>query len=74
MNGWHFVSSTSWDEFKSPLPRYVMNAYMVTVEEILPIALDLMADEGMVVVDMRSTAREEPPETAHIRMSRMTLM
>ncbi|MFG3593136.1 diaminopropionate ammonia-lyase [Bradyrhizobium sp. RDI18] len=35
MNGWHFVSSTSWDEFKSPLPRYVMNAYMVMVEEAL---------------------------------------
>jgi diaminopropionate ammonia-lyase len=35
MNGWHFVSSTSWDQFKSPLPRYVMNAYMVMVEEAL---------------------------------------
>jgi diaminopropionate ammonia-lyase len=35
MNGWHFVSSTSWDEFKSPLPRYVMNAYMVVIEEVL---------------------------------------
>jgi diaminopropionate ammonia-lyase len=35
MNGWHFVSSTSWDDFKSPLPRYVMNAYMVMVEEAL---------------------------------------
>ncbi|MEH2595048.1 diaminopropionate ammonia-lyase [Bradyrhizobium sp. AZCC 1577] len=35
MNGWHFVSSTSWDEFRSPLPRYVMNAYMVVIEEAL---------------------------------------
>ncbi|WP_083860158.1 diaminopropionate ammonia-lyase [Bradyrhizobium diazoefficiens] len=35
MNSWHFVSSTSWDEFKSPLPRCVMNAYMVMVEEAL---------------------------------------
>ena len=35
MNNWHFVSSTSWDDFKSPLPRYVMNAYMVMVEEAL---------------------------------------
>jgi len=35
MNGWHFVSSTSWDDFRSPLPRAVMNAYMVMVEEAL---------------------------------------
>ncbi|MEY9178860.1 diaminopropionate ammonia-lyase [Bradyrhizobium sp. USDA 326] len=35
MNGWHFVSSTSWDDFKEQLPRYVMNAYMVMVEEAL---------------------------------------
>jgi diaminopropionate ammonia-lyase len=35
LNGWHFVSSTSWDEFQSPIPRNVMNAYMVMVEEAL---------------------------------------
>ena len=35
MNGWHFVSSTSWDDYQSPTPRYVMNAYMVMVEEAL---------------------------------------
>ena len=35
MNGWHFVSSTSWDDFSSPIPRSVMNAYMVMVEEAL---------------------------------------
>ncbi|KAJ8132684.1 hypothetical protein O1611_g950 [Lasiodiplodia mahajangana] len=33
MNGWHFVSSTSWDDFNSNIPRDVMNAYMVVVEE-----------------------------------------
>lgn len=35
LNGWHFVSSTSWDDFASPIPRNVMNAYMVMVEEAL---------------------------------------
>lgn len=35
MNGWHFVSSTSWDNFQSPIPRNVMAAYMVMVEEAL---------------------------------------
>ena len=35
MNGWHFVSSTSWDNYQSRIPRYVMNAYMVMVEEAL---------------------------------------
>lgn len=34
-NGWHFVSSTSWDDFKSSTPRNVMNAYMVLVDEVL---------------------------------------
>ena len=35
VNGWHFVSSTSWDEFRSPVPRSVMQAYMLVVEEAL---------------------------------------
>jgi diaminopropionate ammonia-lyase len=35
LNNWHFVSSTSWDNFASPIPRNVMNAYMVMVEEAL---------------------------------------
>jgi diaminopropionate ammonia-lyase len=35
INGWHFVSSTSWDDFNEPIPRYVMHAYMVMVEEAL---------------------------------------
>jgi diaminopropionate ammonia-lyase len=35
VNGWHFVSSTSWDEFRSPVPRSVMQAYMLLVEEAL---------------------------------------
>lgn len=35
MNGWHFVSSTSWNDFDDRLPRHVMNAYMVVVEETL---------------------------------------
>jgi diaminopropionate ammonia-lyase len=41
MNSWHFVSSTSWDDFKSPIPRYVMNAYMIMVEEALSQVPDL---------------------------------
>lgn len=43
MNGWHFVSSTSWDDFASPIPRAVMNAYMVMVEEALAQVPDLSA-------------------------------
>ncbi|KAH8893902.1 tryptophan synthase beta subunit-like PLP-dependent enzyme [Thozetella sp. PMI_491] len=35
MNAWHFVSSTSWSDFDSGIPRNVMNAYMVIVEEAL---------------------------------------
>lgn len=35
MNGWHFVSSTSWDNFREPIPHHVMAAYMVMVEEAL---------------------------------------
>jgi diaminopropionate ammonia-lyase len=34
-NGWHFVSSTSWDAFRSPVPRAVMSAYMTVAEETL---------------------------------------
>jgi diaminopropionate ammonia-lyase len=44
MNGWHFVSSTSWDDFQSPIPRNVMAAYMVMVEE----SLDQIPDLGSV--------------------------
>lgn len=35
INDWHFVSRTSWRDFEEPIPRYVMNAYMVMVEEAL---------------------------------------
>lgn len=35
MNGWHFVSSTSWTDFDHGIPQDVMNAYMVVVEEAL---------------------------------------
>lgn len=34
-NGWHFVSSTSWDNYASGSPRDVMNAYMVLVDEAM---------------------------------------
>jgi diaminopropionate ammonia-lyase len=44
INGWHFVSSTSWDNFNEPLPRHVMNAYMVMVEE----AFDMLPDVSKV--------------------------
>lgn len=35
MNGWHFVSSTSWDDYQTDLPRNVMRGYMVMVEEAI---------------------------------------
>lgn len=35
MNGWHFVSSTSWTDFDHGIPQDVTNAYMVVVEEAL---------------------------------------
>lgn len=35
INGWHFVSSTSWTDFDHGIPRDVMKAYMVVVEEAL---------------------------------------
>ncbi|KAK7409287.1 hypothetical protein QQX98_008527 [Neonectria punicea] len=35
MNGWHFVSSTSWSDFDNGIPQNVMNAYMVVVDEAL---------------------------------------
>ncbi|KAE8394884.1 hypothetical protein BDV23DRAFT_169262 [Aspergillus alliaceus] len=35
MNGWHFVSSTSWSDFDSGIPQDVMNAYVAVVEEAL---------------------------------------
>lgn len=34
-NDWHFVSSTSWDDYACGSPREVMNAYMVLVDEAL---------------------------------------
>ncbi|KAF2966323.1 hypothetical protein GQX73_g7277 [Xylaria multiplex] len=35
MNGWYFVSSTSWSDFDGDIPQHVMNAYMVVLEETL---------------------------------------
>lgn len=35
MNGWHFVSSTSWSDFDNFIPQNIMNAYIVVVEETL---------------------------------------
>jgi diaminopropionate ammonia-lyase len=35
MNEWHFISSTSWSDFDNGIPRNVMNAYMLVVEEAL---------------------------------------
>ncbi|MDX8507476.1 diaminopropionate ammonia-lyase [Mesorhizobium captivum] len=35
MNGWSFVSSTSWDDYRASLPRNVMSGYMVMVEEAI---------------------------------------
>lgn len=44
LNGWHFVSSTSWADFAEPIPRSVMNGYMVMVKE----ALAQLPDPGAV--------------------------
>lgn len=41
MNGWFFVSSTSWDGFAEDIPRRVMNGYMTMVEEVLQSIPDL---------------------------------
>ncbi|KAI0452285.1 tryptophan synthase beta subunit-like PLP-dependent enzyme [Xylaria acuta] len=38
MKGWHFVSSTPWDNFNSGIPRDVMNACMIVVEEAMSMA------------------------------------
>lgn len=35
MNEWHFVSSTSWDDFNGEIQQDVMNAYVVVIKEIL---------------------------------------
>ncbi|CAI7658300.1 unnamed protein product [Penicillium crustosum] len=35
MNGWYFVSSTSWSNFDNDVPQHVMNAYMVVLDEAL---------------------------------------
>ncbi|KAL1876768.1 hypothetical protein Plec18167_005177 [Paecilomyces lecythidis] len=35
MNGWFFVSSTSWSDFDNDVPQHVMNAYMVVLEEAI---------------------------------------
>jgi diaminopropionate ammonia-lyase len=32
-NGWHFVSSTSWDNYQTPLSRHVMQGYMIMIDE-----------------------------------------
>ncbi|EXL72373.1 diaminopropionate ammonia-lyase [Fusarium oxysporum f. sp. conglutinans race 2 54008] len=39
MNGWRFVSSTSWSEFDNSIVQNVRNAYMVVVEEALQVIL-----------------------------------
>jgi diaminopropionate ammonia-lyase len=35
INEWHFVSSTSWNDFEDRIPQNVMSAYRVVVEEAL---------------------------------------
>lgn len=34
-NGWHFVSSTSWDDYQTPLSRHVMQGYMTMIDEAM---------------------------------------
>ncbi|KXH42129.1 hypothetical protein CNYM01_07337 [Colletotrichum nymphaeae SA-01] len=49
INGWHFVSSTSWTDFGHGIPQDVMHAYMVVVEEALEM-LPSLQDITHVVV------------------------
>ncbi|KAK1702104.1 tryptophan synthase beta subunit-like PLP-dependent enzyme [Colletotrichum lupini] len=49
INGWHFVSSTSWTDFDHGIPQDVMHAYMVVVEEALEM-LPSLQDITHVVV------------------------
>ncbi|GAB7358590.1 hypothetical protein MBLNU230_g2650t1 [Neophaeotheca triangularis] len=35
MNGWYFVSSTSWTDFDNDVAQHVMNAYMTVVHETI---------------------------------------
>ncbi|CAG8088687.1 unnamed protein product [Penicillium olsonii] len=41
MNGWYFVSSTSWSDFDNDVPQHVMNAYMVVLEEAVALTPQL---------------------------------
>ena len=49
MNAWHFVSSTSWDDFDGEIQQDVMNAYMVVVEEAID-AIEIVQDITHVLV------------------------
>lgn len=41
MNGWHYITSTSWDNWNEEICRDVMHGYMTTVEEALDQIPDL---------------------------------
>lgn len=49
MNGWHFVTSTSWDDFDGEIQQDVMNAYMVVVQETID-AIENVQDVSHVLV------------------------
>ncbi|MER6138715.1 diaminopropionate ammonia-lyase [Streptomyces sparsogenes] len=50
LGGWHFISSTSWEDFDDLIPRRVMNGYMVMVEEAVS---QVPAPEGITHVVMQ---------------------
>ncbi|KAG5929977.1 hypothetical protein E4U42_003631 [Claviceps africana] len=49
MNDWKFVSSLCWDDFANEIPQYIMNAYMVMVQETIS-AIDNIQDITHVFV------------------------
>ena len=49
MNAWHFVTSTSWDDFDGDIQQDVINAYMVVVKEAID-AIENVRDITHVLV------------------------
>ncbi|MGV9349418.1 diaminopropionate ammonia-lyase [Streptomyces spiralis] len=50
LSGWHFISSTSWDDFSDVIPKRVMHGYMVMVEEAIS---QVPSPEGITHVVMQ---------------------
>jgi diaminopropionate ammonia-lyase len=68
MNGWHFVSSTSWADFADPIPRSVMNGYRVMVEEALaqlpdPVPSPTCSSRAVSAASRRRSSSASPDST-----------